>query len=356
MVRGRGRIFHVRYWVFALFLLAGFPAGAQDLPTLHLKVVGGLGATVQFKNFEEPFWSKQLAERSGGKITAEVTPWDQFGIKGPELLQFTRLGAIVISTVSLSQIASEDPEAAAVDLAGLNPDIPTLRRSIKAYLPTLRDVYRNRYGLELLAIWTYPAQVMFCNRPIDGLADLKGVKIRVASAMHSDFVEGLGGVGVTIPFDGLMDGLRKHVADCAITGAMSGYRVGLYNATTHLVPMTVSWGPYVLLANHAAWQRFAPEVRDFLTAQIDELGDRLWQAADRETQEGVTCLTGGACSAGPPAQMKLVPATEEDRKVVRRSFMSTVSPRWAARCGAECVDNWNATVGRMFDLTVAATN
>ena len=37
--------------------------------------------------------------------------WDQLGIKGAELLQFTRLGAIMISTVSLSQIASEDPEA-----------------------------------------------------------------------------------------------------------------------------------------------------------------------------------------------------------------------------------------------------
>jgi TRAP-type C4-dicarboxylate transport system substrate-binding protein len=349
-----GRIFAVRYWLLALLLLAGYPAHAQDLPSLHLKVVGGLGATVQFRNYEEPFWSKQLAERSGGKITAEVTPWDQFGIKGPELLQFTRLGAIVISTVSLSQIASEDPEAAAVDLAGLNPDIPALRRSINAYLPTLREIYRARYGLELLAIWTYPAQVIFCNGPVASLADLKGVKVRVASGMHADFVEGLGGVGITIPFDGLMDGLKKHVADCAITGAMSGYRLGLYNATTHIDPTTVSWGPYVLFANRTAWQRFDPAVRDFLTAQIAELGDRLWDAADRETQEGIACLTGGACSAGPAAHMTLSPTSEEDHKLVRKSLLDVVSPRWAQRCGAECVANWNRTVGREFNLTVAA--
>src|SRR5665213_2309431 len=351
-----GKDFGVRYWVFALCLLAGFPARGQELPSVHLKVVGGLGATVQFKNYEEPFWSKQLAERSGGKITAEVTPWDQFGIKCGELLQFTRLGAIVISTVSLSQNASEDPEAAAVDLAGLNPDIPTLRRSIKAYLPTLRDVYRTRYGLELLAIWSYPAQVIFCNRAIDSLADLKGVKVRVASAMHADFVEGLGGVGITIPFDGLMDGLQKHVADCAITGAMSGYRLGLYNATTHLDPTTVSWGPYVLCANRAAWQRFDPAVRDFLTAQIAELGDRLWLAADRETQEGIACLTGGACGAGPAAHMTLAPTTENDHKLVRKSFTDVVSPRWAQRCGGDCVANWNGTVGREFNLAVSASN
>jgi TRAP-type C4-dicarboxylate transport system substrate-binding protein len=346
----------VRYLLLALLLLVAPPARSQELPSLHLKVVGGLGQTIQFRNFEEPFWNKQLAERSGGKITAEVTPWDQFGIKGAELLQFTRLGAIVISTVSLSQIASEDPEAAALDLAGVNPDIPTLRRSINAYLPTLRDVYRSRYGLEMLAIWSYPAQVIFCNRPLAGLADLKGVKVRVASAMHSDFVEGLGAIGVTLPFDGLMEGLKKHVADCAITGAMSGYRLGLYNATTHVDPTTVSWGPYVLFANHAAWERFDPAVRDFLTTQINELGDRLWDAADRETREGIACLTGGECSAGPAAHMTLVPTTDEDRKLVRRSFMNTVAPRWAERCASECVANWNGTIGRLFDLTVAATN
>jgi TRAP-type C4-dicarboxylate transport system substrate-binding protein len=346
----------VRVRLFALLLLAALPARAQDLPSVHLKVVGGLGETVQFKKFEEPFWDKELAANSGGRITAEVTPWDQFGIKGPELLQFTRLGAIVVSTVSLSQIASEDPEAAAVDLAGLNPDIPTLRRSIKAYLPTLREVYRSRYGLELLAIWSYPAQVLFCNRPIRDLADLNGVNVRVASAMHSDFVEGLGGVGVTIPFDELTDSLRKHVADCAITGAMSGYRLGLYKVTTHVDATTVSWGPYVLFANHAAWQRFDPSVRDFLTAQIDKLGDELWQAADRETQEGMACLTGGTCNAGPAAHMTLVPTTDEDRTLVRKSFMDTVSPRWSERCGAVCVANWNATIGRVFHLTVAASN
>jgi TRAP-type C4-dicarboxylate transport system substrate-binding protein len=348
--------FDVRFWLLALLLLAAIPARAQDLPSIHLKVVGGLGQTIEYKNVEEPFWDKQLAEASQGRVTAEVTPWDQFGIKGSELLQFTRLGAIAISTVSLSQIASEDPEAAAVDLAGLNPDMPSLRRSIKAYLPTLRDVYRSRYGLELLAIWSYPAQVIFCNRPIGGLADLKGVNVRVASAMHGDFVEGLGGVGVTIPFDELMDALRKHVADCAITGAMSGYRLGLYKATTHVDATTVSWGPYVLFANHAAWQRFSPALRDFLTVQIDHLGDQLWDAADRETQEGIACLTGGPCSAGPAAHMTLVPTNADDRALERKTLLDTVSPRWAARCGADCIANWNATVGRMFDLTVAASN
>jgi TRAP-type C4-dicarboxylate transport system substrate-binding protein len=346
----------VRFWFLALQLLVVLPAYGQDLPSVHLKVVGGLGQTIQFKNFEEPFWDHELAARSNGRVTAEVTPFDSDGLSGTELLQLTRLGAITIGDVPLSRVASEDAEVAGLDLAGLNSDIAALRRSVKAYRATLADLYRHRYGVELLAIWTNPAQVVFCNRPISGLADLKGVKVRVASAMHGDFIEGLGGVSVAIPYDGLTEALRKHVVDCAITGAISGYQIGLPAVTQYVSDVTVSWGPNILIANHATWQRFSPALRDFLTARIDELGDRLWQDADRETQEGIACLTGGPCSAGPAAHMKLVPMSDADRALERKSFVDTVLPRWAARCGAECVANWNATIGREFGLTVTASN
>ena len=48
-------------------------------------------------------------------------------------------------------------------------------------------------------MWTNPAQVVFCNRPISGLADLRGLKIRVASAMHGDFAAGLGATQIAAP-------------------------------------------------------------------------------------------------------------------------------------------------------------
>jgi TRAP-type C4-dicarboxylate transport system substrate-binding protein len=341
-------------WLSALPFLVAIPAQGQDLPSVHLKVVGGLGQTIQFKNYEEPFWDKELAERSGGRVTAEVTPYDADGLSGPDLLQLTRLGAITIGDVPLTQVASEAPEVAGLDLAGMNGDINALRQSVEAYRSSLIDLYRERYALEVLAIWTNPAQVVFCNRPISGLADLAGLKVRVASAMHGDFIEGLGGTSVTIPFDGLMDALRKHVADCAITGAISGYKIGLPTVTSYVSDVTVSWGPNILIANRAAWRRFDPALRDFLSARIDELGDRMWKDADRESSDGIACLTGGPCSAGPPAHMTLVPNTLNDRALVHKSFVDTVLPRWSARCGAACIANWNETIGRKIGLAVAA--
>jgi len=342
----------VRIILTALLVLAAFPVWAADLPTIHLKVVGGLGQTDQFKEFEEPFWTKTLAERSGGKITAEVSPYDQDGMSGAELLQFTRLGAIAIGDVPLAQVASEDPEVAGLDLAGLNGDIHELRRSLDAYRATLTEIYRERYGIDVLAVWTNPAQVLFCNRAIGGLADLKGVKVRVASAMHGDFVRGLGGLDITTPYNALMDALRNHVAACAITGAISGYRIGLHKVTTHIEPVTVSWGPNILIANHTAWQMLGEPARAFLTQQIDELTERIWASADAISTEGIACVTGkGPCLEGAPGALKLVPVTDAERALERNVLSKSVLPRWARRCGAACTERWNETIGRLWGLT-----
>ena len=43
---------------------------------------------------------------------------------------------------------------------------------------------------------------------------------RVYSTTLGDFVEGAGGVSVTIPFAEVVPALQKGVADCGITGTM----------------------------------------------------------------------------------------------------------------------------------------
>jgi TRAP-type C4-dicarboxylate transport system substrate-binding protein len=346
----------LRIFLIALLALLALPAAAADLPTIHLKVAGGLGQTDQFKEFEEPFWTRQLSAASGGKITAEVSPYDQDGMSGAELLQFTRLGAIAIGDVPLAQVASEDPEVAGIDLAGLNGDIHELRKSIAAYLPTMTKLYRERYNVDVLAVWTNPAQVLFCNREIHGLADLNGVKVRVASAAHGDFVRGLGGIDITTPYNALMDALKNHVADCAITGAISGYRLGLQRVTTHVDPVTVSWGPNILIANHTDWQMLGEPVRAFLRKQIDQLTDRIWASAEATSEEGIACVTGkGACPEGPSGHLILVPVTDADRELERAVLSKSVLPRWARLCGAACAAQWNDTIGKLWGLTAPAS-
>ena len=42
--------------------------------------------------------------------------------------------------------------------------------------------------------------------------------------------------------------------------------------------------------------------------------------------------------------------TQDDTEARRRATLERVLPAWAQRCGADCVREWNATVGRVVNL------
>jgi TRAP-type C4-dicarboxylate transport system substrate-binding protein len=338
-----------------LTCLPAVDAPAQDLPVMHLKVVGGLGNVRLYLNAEKPFWTEEIPRLSKGRITADITPSDTLGLRSDDMMRLVRLGSVSFGTASVSQLAAEDAVAASIDLPGMAPDLPALRRAISAFRSTLADYYRERSGAKLVGVWVYPAQVLFCNRAIGGLADLTGLRVRVAGPAQADLMETLGAISVATPFNQIVDTLRRKAVDCAITGTLSGNEIKLYEVTTHLYPLPINWGPALFVANAAMWDGFPPAVRDFLQTQLERLENNVWDAADYETAQGIACNTDAPdCKLGTPGHMTLVPVRDEDRARLSDIVNRIVVPRWAERCGVACVDRWNATIGMAVGIEAAA--
>src|SRR3712207_6545742 len=59
-------------------LLAAGPEGAGDAPPpIKLKVAGGLADLGQYVRHEQPFWSQRVPEITGGRVRAEIAPFDR---------------------------------------------------------------------------------------------------------------------------------------------------------------------------------------------------------------------------------------------------------------------------------------
>jgi TRAP-type C4-dicarboxylate transport system substrate-binding protein len=334
--------------------LAAFAAGgaaAQELPSTHLKVVGGWDFLVQYKDFEKPFWEKTIPEVTAGSVTAEITPFNALGLKGAEIIRLMKLGVIDFGTTVLAYGAEADVESEGIDLAGLNDDVARARSVSAAYFPVLDEFFQSKHGIKVLAIWPYPAQVIFCKSPIKGLADLKGRKIRVGTRPIAEFVEALGGVALNIPFGDAVGKLKEGAADCGVTGSLSGNAAHWYEATQYLYPLSLGWSMSMQAVSLAAWERLDPRVQTILAAEIDKLGRAIWDRAELDTLEGLNCNTGlGSCTRGVKAQMALVRVAESDRKLLSQVLRQVVIKRWAQRCGAECTRNWNKTVGKVVNI------
>src|SRR3546814_19888253 len=100
-----------------------------------------------------------------------------------------RLGVIDIGSTVLGYVAADDARNEAVDLAGLSPDVATARKVSDAYKPVLDKFYQERFGIKVLGIYPYSAQVLYCSSPIKSLADLKGKKVRTGNRPLAAFVE-----------------------------------------------------------------------------------------------------------------------------------------------------------------------
>jgi len=327
------------------FCLGLPPAAAQSQPPLRLRVVGSLANLNQYVRHEEPFWTRELPRLSGGQLSADIVPFDRAGVRGQEILRLVQLGAVPFGTVLLSLSAAEEPELGAPDLAGQNADIGALGQTVSAFRPYLEKMLRERYGVELLGLYTYPAQVVFCNKPFTALSDLAGRRIRTSSPTQSDLVEALSGVPVRTSFAEIVPNIKTGNVECAITGAMSGHALGLHQVTTHVHTMAVNWGLSALVANAQHWKSLPGSAQSLLKQELPKLEQAIWADAERETLAGVACLTGQAsCPEGQRGRMVEVRPAPSDEKRRKELFSSVVLPRWVQRCGAECARMWNGTL------------
>ena len=333
-------------YVACLWLACASAGAAPPAPEHRLRVVGGLAGVSQYTLHEERFWARDLSTLSGGRYSASIVPFNQAGVPGQEMLNLIKLGVIPLGTVLLSQVASEEPELGAADLAGLNPDMDTLRRVVTAFRPTLQKTLQERYGVELLALYVYPAQVVFCKRAVTQLSDLAGRRVRVSSASQADFVRAVNGTPVPTEFAELMSNMKSDNTECAITGAMSGNTLGLHRITTALYNMPLSWGLAAFAANKDTWKALPADLKALLKAELPKLEAQVWTESERETSNGVACNTGAdTCVRGTKGDMVEARPTLADERRRRDIFAKHVLMPWVKRCGASCAQTWEQTVG-----------
>ena len=327
---------------------------AQELPRTHFKVSGGTSMLNMYNMWHGPFWSEHLAKVSNGRITADIAPHNEMGMKGPEILRLLKLGVLDIAHSTISYMAGDDSSFEGLDLAGLTLDIEVTRKAADAYKPVLSKRLAEKHNVKLLTFTPVTKQVFFCREKITRLADLKGKKVRVFNVTMADYIEASGGVTVMIPFVEVLPAMQRGVADCAVTGTATGNRAKWYEVTSYLYTIPMGWSMTFFGANLDFWKGLDPKVRAFLLKEIEVFEDNMWKQAGVDVQDGINCNTGvGECRYGTKAEprMTLVTPSEEDRALHAKFLQAVVVPKWAKRCGADCAKTWNETIGKVVNIT-----
>ncbi len=329
-------------------LVCAFAASssAEQQPPLELNVIGGGSHNYSFRAVERPFWSQTLPNASGGRLSARLRGLSETGLKGPEMVRLLRAGAVEVGMGVFAFVAGDDPAFEGIDLPGMAGDIDTARNIANAYKPVLQQRMAERHGVKLLATVPYTAQVFFCRDAVAGLDDLRGRKVRVRGRNMADLVAALGASPITLPFAEVVTAMQTGVIDCAVTGIGSGNAARWYEVANHLYNLPVDWSLGFYGIGLKRWERLTPDTRQLLLEQAQVLEDALWQATARENHYALACNTGvGECQIHRPAHMQANSPTEAEKQRLHETVLR-IAEGWGRRCGAACVERWNATVGK----------
>jgi TRAP-type C4-dicarboxylate transport system substrate-binding protein len=340
----------------AMVLAFAGTAAAQDLPKRQFKVVGTWTNLTNWQKNEQPFWAKELPEASKGAITGQIQSISELGLKGTEVMRMLKLGLFDFAH-AIPIYVSEDAALEGVDLAGTARDFATIRKITEVYGPALEENMRKTYNAKVLGWNIWPAQMLYCNKPLKGLEDVKGRKVRVQGVSQGDLVAALGGTGVTIPFAEVVPALQRGTVDCGITGTMPAYKAGWHEVVTHVVNVPLGFTVGYLVVSLNTWNQLDDKTKAFLEAESKKWSDRAWKVIEDENAMGLICTTGqgGTCSEGKPGKLVNVAPTDADIKMLDQAAQDVVLKRWAKRCGDACVKTWNDTVGPILKMKASGS-
>lgn len=343
--------------IFTAALLGAVLMGAAGSAAAQtqLRVAGNFSQNQKHIAIEQAFF-ETLGAESGVDLTVQYNPMDVVGVKAPDALRMLRGGAFDLMSVQIGMASRDDPLFEGLDLIGVAPDMAALRKVVEQYRPVFDERLQSKFNAKVLTLWPFGPQVFYCNHPISGLEDLRGLKVRSFTPSMSAMLESLGATPVTLQFSEVYPALQRGVASCGVTSPTSGNTGNWPEVTTHLLPLSVSGSVQGHFVNLDTWNRFSADEQAALESEFAALEEQLWDLAISSNDDAVACNTGqDGCTDHKKFSMTLVEVDDEDRQKLKEVAETVVLPIWRDTCNAVdagCSQSWNETAGAAAGLTI----
>ncbi|MEO5321903.1 TRAP transporter substrate-binding protein [Mesorhizobium sp. CC13] len=328
------------------------PATAQE--ALKIRVIGQPLATglVQAKK-EKPFF-ENFQTATGLPIEMDYKPIDTLGIKDTEELRVLKSGLFEMASLRFPQNSRDEPALLGFDLVGLNPDYATGRKVTEAYLPIADARLQKQFGVKLLGVFPFGPQILFCNKPIAKLADVKGLKVRTYDQNLAKFIESVGGTPVPISFADTYQSLSLGVVDCAISGASSANSSGWPEVSSYQLAIGFQLAVNGYVISLKTWEKLTPDQQAKLTEAVAALTSDIWTYSETLFADAVNCNAGkDPCTTGKKFNLVDVPVSDADRALLKEAVTQISLPSWAEVCDKAdpgCIASWKSTVGQVVGI------
>jgi TRAP-type C4-dicarboxylate transport system substrate-binding protein len=338
---------HMKHrWVAAGFALIGaFASAAASAETLLKMSSQWTENTVTSE--ADRWWASEIEKRTGGALKVKIFYAGALA-KANENLQLIRSGGVELVNMSASYFGADLPLHTAPNSIPMAmsavPQATLLIQRIMAEVPAL-DEEAKRNGVKALFFHHLNPYLLVCKAPVNGLADIKGKKIRTWGADMPRMVQAAGGVPVTLGLAELYEGLSRGTVDCIpfSVDLMVSYKI--FEVAKHVHDITLWLGPTSgVWMSRGVWDGLSPEHRDVIAAVSKEsaLKDRDLTIAAADSAMAALKAAGVTFHAFPTADRKAWRAANPD---FFAAFIDTQTAAGRGDAAKKMVAIWHEVVG-----------
>lgn len=208
------------------------------------------------------FMGELIAERTGGRHHIRVFHSRQLG-EEKETIDQTRAGVIDLNRTNVALIGNFVPAMNVLAMPFLFRSIGHLQKVLEG--PIGQDILGSfePFGLVGLAFYDSGARSIYNRiRPIRGIADMKGLRIRVQqSELMSEMMTALGAQAIELPYGQVSTGLSTGLIDGAENNWPSYVTTDHYKFAGYYTLTEHTMGPEVLIMSRKAWDGLSAEDR-----------------------------------------------------------------------------------------------
>jgi TRAP-type transport system periplasmic protein len=262
-----------------LFATAGFAFSAQaqtkwDMPTAYPASNFHTEVIQQF--------ATDVDKASGGKLKITVHPNASL-FKAPEIKRAVQGNQAQIGEILLVNFENENPLFGVDGVPFLATSYADAMKLYKASRPTLEKLLAAQ-GIKLLYVVPWPPQGIFSRKPINGIADMKGLKWRAYSPATARIAELVGAQPVTVQVAELSQAMATGVIDSMMTSGSTGYDTKTFEYIKNFYD-TQAWLPKnAVIVNQKAFDALEKPTQDALLRAAGEAEARGWKVSDEKTQ------------------------------------------------------------------------
>lgn len=238
-------------------------------------------------------FNKKLMELSKGTLSINQYPGAQLGTEA-QTLQKVQTGDIDFVMLSTANASTAQPESGVFSIHFIFRDEAHAIKVLgdAKVIAAMKELYAAKMkGAHMLALGSQGLRHMYGKKPVEKVADLKGIKMRVQATVTEDTTfPAYGAQVVHMPFGEVYTSLQTGVADMAENG-INNYLVNKHYEPAPVLSLTEhEANNAALFISDKAWTSLSDEQKKWVQAAADDVSKNEPTAAFKLEHEALAKL------------------------------------------------------------------